>query len=40
MHSLKEVLNVLHRHVQEKLPISLTTDVHSFKPGDQVWIKE
>jgi hypothetical protein len=32
--------NVLHRHVPEKLPISLTTDMHSFKPGDQVWIKE
>jgi hypothetical protein len=40
MHSLGEVLNDLHRHVREKLPISLTTDVHSFKTGDQVWIKE
>jgi hypothetical protein len=40
MHSSGKVLNVLHCRVQEKLPISLTTDVHSFKPGDQVWIKE
>jgi hypothetical protein len=36
MLSLVEVLNYLDYHVQEKLPISLTTDVHSFKPGDQV----
>jgi hypothetical protein len=34
MRSLGEVLNDLHRHAPEKL--SLTTDVHSFKPGDQV----
>jgi hypothetical protein len=25
---------------KKKLPISLTTAVHSFKPCDQVWIKE
>jgi hypothetical protein len=40
MCSLGEVLNDLHHHILEKLPISLTTDVHSFKPGDQVWKKE
>jgi transposase InsO family protein len=26
----------LYHHIQQKLPISLTTNVHSFKPGDQV----
>jgi hypothetical protein len=40
MHSLGKVLNDLHHHVQERLPISLTTDIHSFKPCNQVWIKE
>jgi hypothetical protein len=40
MHGLGKVLNDLHRHVQERLPNSLTTDVHSFKPDDQVWVKE
>jgi hypothetical protein len=33
-------LGKVYCHVQERLPISLTTDVHSFKPSDQVWIKE
>jgi hypothetical protein len=37
---LGKVLNDLHCHVQKRLPVSLTTDVHSFKPGDQVWIKK
>jgi hypothetical protein len=37
--SLGEVLNVLHLHVWEKLPSSLTTDVQSFKADDQVWIR-
>jgi isochorismate hydrolase len=40
MHGLGKVLNDLHHHVRERLPISLTTDVHSLKPGDQVWIKK
>jgi hypothetical protein len=33
---LGKVLNDLHQHVWERLPISLTTDVHSYKPSDQV----
>jgi hypothetical protein len=36
MRGLGEVLNDLHSHVRERLPISLTTDVHSFKASDQV----
>jgi hypothetical protein len=40
MCSLGEVLNVLHHGVQEKLPLNLTTNVHSFKAGDKVWKKE
>jgi hypothetical protein len=40
MHGLGKVLNNPSHHVGERLPISLTTDVLSFKPGDQVWIKE
>jgi hypothetical protein len=41
MCGLGKVLNDLHGHwSQERLPISLNTDAHSFKPGDQVWIKE
>jgi hypothetical protein len=35
MGSLGEVLSDLHHHVSEKLPIFLTSDVHSFKLGDQ-----
>jgi hypothetical protein len=40
MCGLGEVLSDLHHHVQERLLISLTTDAHPFKPGNQVWIKE
>jgi hypothetical protein len=40
MQRLGEVLNDLHCQVWEKLSISLTTDVHSFNPGDQVQKKE
>lgn len=29
----------LGRWVQEWLPVSLTTPVHPFRPGDQVWVK-
>jgi hypothetical protein len=36
MLALGKVLNDLHCHVRERIPINLTTDVHSFKPGDQV----
>jgi hypothetical protein len=40
MCGLEKVLHDLYCHIRKRLPISLTTDVHSFKPGDQVWIKE
>jgi hypothetical protein len=40
MCNLGKVFNDLHCQARERLPISLTTDVHSFKPHNQVWIKE
>jgi hypothetical protein len=40
MRGLGNELNDLHFHVRERLPITLTTNVHSFKTGNQVWIKE
>jgi hypothetical protein len=40
MHGLGEVIKNLHCHIWERLSISLTTVVHSFKASDQVWIKE
>jgi hypothetical protein len=40
MHGLGKVLHNLRCLVRERLSISLTTEVNSFKPGDWVWIKE
>ncbi|KAF0879677.1 POL1 protein, partial [Crocuta crocuta] len=40
MQALGSTLNTLHQWVRERLPVSLTTDAHSFDQGDAVWIKE
>jgi hypothetical protein len=39
MPNLGEVLNDLHHLDREKFPINLTNDVHSVKPGKQIWIR-
>jgi hypothetical protein len=33
-------LSKINDWVREKLPISLTTPTHPYKPGDAVWVKE
>lgn len=38
--ALGSTLQNLNQWVQERLPISLTTEVHPFKPRDSVWVKK
>lgn len=40
LQALGSVFSSLNRWVQERLPISLSTPIHQFEPGDQVWVKE
>lgn len=40
MQALGSTLASVHRWVKERLPVSLTTDTHSFEPGGAVWVKE
>jgi len=40
MQALGPTLATLHQWVRERLPVSLTTDTHLFKPGNAVWVKE
>ena len=39
MQALGSTLATLHQWVREQLPVSLTTDTHLFKPGDDIWVK-
>ena len=36
----RKQMQALHQWVRERLPVSLTTDTHLFKPGNAVWVKE
>jgi hypothetical protein len=40
MQALGATLSKINDWVWEKLPISLTTPTHPYRPGDAVWVKE
>lgn len=40
LQALETTFQTLNQWVRERLPVSLTIEVHFFKPGDSVWVKE
>jgi hypothetical protein len=40
MQALGLTLSKINDWVQERLPVSLTTPMHPYRPGDAVWVKE
>jgi hypothetical protein len=40
MQALRLTLSKINDCVQERLPISLTTPMHPYRPGDADWVKE
>ena len=40
MEQLGEVINQVTRFVQERIPFLLGEQMHEFKSGDQVWVKD
>jgi hypothetical protein len=40
MQALDLTLSKINDWVRERLPVSLTTPMHPYKPGDAVWVKE
>jgi hypothetical protein len=40
MQDLGLTLSKINDWVQEKLPVNLTTPMHSYRPGNAVWVKE
>lgn len=37
--SLSAVLTTLHRYVKEHQPVPVSFPLHSFQPGDFVWVR-
>jgi hypothetical protein len=40
MKALRLTLSKINDWVWERLPVSLTTPIHLYRPGDAVWVKE
>jgi hypothetical protein len=40
MQTLGATLSKINDCVWERLPVSLTTPTHPYKPGDAIWVKE
>jgi hypothetical protein len=40
MQALRSNLSKINDWVQERVPVSLTTHPHPYKPGDVIWVKE
>lgn len=40
LQALGTTLQALNHWFRKRLPVSLTTEAHSFRPGDSVWVKE
>jgi hypothetical protein len=40
MQAIGMALSKIDDWVQERLPVSLTTPMHPYRPGDAIWIKE
>jgi hypothetical protein len=38
--ALMLILSKINNWVQEILPVSLTTPMHPYRPGDAIWVKE
>jgi hypothetical protein len=38
--ALRLTLSKINDWVWERLPVSLTTPVHPYRPGDAIWVKE
>jgi hypothetical protein len=38
--ALDLTLSKINDWVRERLPVSLTTPMHPYKPGDAVWVKK
>lgn len=37
---LRKTIPEVHRWVTDRIPVSLGTELHPYKPGDQVWVKD
>jgi hypothetical protein len=40
MEALSLTLSKINDWIRERLPISLTTPTHTYKPGNALWVKE
>jgi hypothetical protein len=40
MQALELTLSKTNDWVQDRLPVSLTTPTHPYRPGDAIWVKE
>jgi hypothetical protein len=40
IHVLGLTLSKINDCFQERLPVSLTTHMHPYRPGDAIWVKE
>jgi hypothetical protein len=40
MQVLRLILSKINDWVQERIPVSLTTPIHPYRPGDAIWVKE